>query len=220
MRPEGLRACGSRWFLVDIMTKTWVGGRDWSGQGSIIEIYRRNQREAATEDKIWEAKAAIRVGVLIKPGSPSPANGSLSFYQCRKQGDVDLLRRESVEIHGSWEISQPRSGLASVQLLTAQGLNKWFLSHFMLGKMQCCWLDQDLHLVEAFICQMVGCRLNYNKKVKLSPWTADWLCVCVNRGESHQQKSCASVSAAPLSFQLVKLNLRSSVSFDALIEDQ
>ena len=103
-------------------------------QHRVIEIYRRNQRGAATEDKIWEAKAAIRVGVLIKPGSPSLANGSLSLYQCWKQGDVDLLRRESVEIHGSWEISQPRSGLASVQLLTAQGLNKWFLSHFMLGK--------------------------------------------------------------------------------------
>ena len=195
-------------------------------QHRVIEIYRRNQREAATEDKIWEAKAAIRVGVLIKPGSPSLANGSLALSinvenkEIFTSGDVDLLRRESVEIHGSWEISQPRSGLASVQLLTAQGLNKWFLSHFMLGKMQCGWLDQDLHLVEAFIRQMVGCRLNYNKKVKLSPWTADWLCVCVNRGESHQQKSCASVSAAPLSFQLVKLNLRSSVSFDALIEDQ
>ena len=117
-------------------------------QHRVIEIYRRNQRGAATEDKIWEAKAAIRVGVLIKPGSPSLANGSLSLSMSNVEnkeiftsGDVDLLRRESVEIHGSWEISQPRSGLASVQLLTAQGLYKWFFITFYVGK-NAVWLTR------------------------------------------------------------------------------
>ena len=88
-------------FLLYCLTKSWdlkelvVADDFWSiswprlawvaviGQGRaqhrVIEIYRRNQRGAATEDKIWEAKAAIRVGVLIKPGSPSLANGSLSL---------------------------------------------------------------------------------------------------------------------------------------------
>ena len=40
-------------------------------QHRVIEIYRRNQRGAATEDKIWEAKAAIRVGYWLSRDHPA-----------------------------------------------------------------------------------------------------------------------------------------------------
>ena len=70
-------------------------------QHRVIEIYRRNQREAATGDKIWEAKAAIRVGVLIKPGSPSLANGSLSLF-------LSMLKTRRRWFAATWICWNPR----------------------------------------------------------------------------------------------------------------